>query len=95
MTADTGDPLVTDDDGRQVLGERRPTERPCPRHEPQVAQVSAAERMIEPLDGAGVPELPGHSSAVGSHQVDLRVERTVPPAADGGRLRPGKISGRE
>src|ERR1035437_4269795 len=51
--------------------------------------------MIEPLDGAGVPELPGHGSAVGSYQVDLRVERTVPPAADGGRRWPGKISGRE
>jgi hypothetical protein len=42
-----------------------------------------------------VPELPGHRSAVGSYQVDLRVERTIPPAADGGRPWPGKIGGRE
>ena len=55
------------------------------------AQVAAIERLVEPFDRARVVESPGHRRSVSAYQVDLGVERAVPPAADGAGLGPGQI----
>src|ERR1700722_13175045 len=64
----------------------------------QRGEVSAAERMIKPLDRPYVPELSRYGRTIGANQVDLRIERGSTshlrslPLAKGGPQPPRRAS---
>jgi len=58
----------------------------------QGGEVMVIEWAVQPLDRAGIVDLPGYGCPIGADEVDLGLECAVPPATNRDRLWPGKIT---